>query len=395
MTTTENISITDWEAVIKENLPNTLVGAKFCLAVLGQLMIKDVQNPFALVIVDVPSSAKTLTLNLFSGLKDLTYHTDKFTPASFVSHSAKASSETLREKIDLLPRIKDKTLIVRDMATVFTDNPERLKENLGVLTRVLDGEGYRTESGVHGSRGYDENYLFMFLAATTPIKNKTWDFMSSLGARIFFFHTRQPDLCEDDLFDQIMAGALPLKKKLCEEATTKLVESIWDKHPDGIEWDSGKNDADLIRLIGRVSILLARSRSIIEEDKNFGISVQSEQPSRINRLLYNFARGNAVINGRDYIILDDVKQAFIIAIESSHPKRAKVIRYLFENGGESNTTAITHLLKVQKPTAISLLKRLERARLLDIDVSNRKSTEPATVTIKAEFFSLTNLLTEG
>ena len=81
-------------------------------------------------------------------------------------------------KIDLLPKIRYKTLIVRDMATVFSEKQDVLEDNLGVLTRVLDGDGYQRESGAHGGRGYRGEYLFMMLAASTPLRIKVLIFIS-------------------------------------------------------------------------------------------------------------------------------------------------------------------------------------------------------------------------
>ena len=57
-------------------------------------------------------------------------------------------------------------------------------QNVGVLTRILDGQGYETDSGIHGYRDYTRDYGFSLLAATTPLSAATWRAMARMGNRI-------------------------------------------------------------------------------------------------------------------------------------------------------------------------------------------------------------------
>jgi len=179
------VEIEEWRQTINSNFPELIFAAEVGLSVIVQLLIKDITNPFGLVYIDVPSSGKTITLNFFTGVEELIYGTDNFTPASFVSHAANVKRDEL-EKIDLLPRIRYKVLLVRDLAPIFGEREEDLRKSLSILTRVFDGEGLQTDSGIHGRRGYSGDYLFMFLAASTPISLKTWKAMSNFGSRLFF-----------------------------------------------------------------------------------------------------------------------------------------------------------------------------------------------------------------
>lgn len=182
---TVEVSFKDWQETIQSNFPDLLPAAETALSVITQFLIKDITNPFALVLVDVPSSGKTIAINFFDGIPELTYATDKFTPASFVSNAANIKKEKLAD-IDLLPRIQYRMLLIRDFATLFSKREEDLKEMLGTLTRVLDGEGLNTDTGVHGRRQYNGEYLFMMLAASTPVPQRVWKIMGNLGSRLFF-----------------------------------------------------------------------------------------------------------------------------------------------------------------------------------------------------------------
>jgi hypothetical protein len=122
--------IDDWRNTIKINFPELVLPAEVGLSVVAQLLIEDIKNPFALVYVDVPSSGKTIVLNFFSTVKELAFTTDNFTPAAFVSHAANRKPEQLL-KIDMLPQIRYKTMIVRDLAPIFAKKDENVQEMLG------------------------------------------------------------------------------------------------------------------------------------------------------------------------------------------------------------------------------------------------------------------------
>jgi hypothetical protein len=115
---TEAVSITQWRQTIGKNFPTLVRPAEVCLSVEVQLLLNDVSNPFALALVDVPASGKTITLNFFDGLEQLAYTTDNFTPAAFVSHASNVKREDL-DKVDLLPRIRYRTLVVRELGSIF------------------------------------------------------------------------------------------------------------------------------------------------------------------------------------------------------------------------------------------------------------------------------------
>src|SRR3989344_6689571 len=196
------VSFESWRDTIKKNFPEMVFPAEVAASVVAQLLITEITNPFALVLVDVPSSGKTITINFFDGIEGISYATDKFTPASFISNATNVKKEALPE-IDLLPRIRYKILLIRDLATLFSKNEDSLNESLGLLTRVLDGEGLSTDSGVHGQRHYSGDYLFMMLAASTPIQPRGWKVMGSIGSRLFFLHMRSREKTETELAEQI------------------------------------------------------------------------------------------------------------------------------------------------------------------------------------------------
>lgn len=74
---------------------------------------------------------------------------------------------------------------------------------LGILIRVLDGEGLETNSGVYGKRGYVGDYLFMMLCASTQIRPRVWKVMGNLGSRLFFLNINGTEKSEEVLAEQL------------------------------------------------------------------------------------------------------------------------------------------------------------------------------------------------
>ena len=173
----------------------------FELAVKKILNIQDITLPFMGIVFAVPSSLKTAFFKFLRNLR-YSYYTDKFTAGSFVSHSANVPKEKLVE-IDMLPQIKDKILLTPELSALFTGKDDDVREQFGMITRLLDGEGLETNSGVHGKRGYYGKYMFTWLGAAVDIPYSVYKFLSTIGFKIYFLRLPRTEVSEDDLFDQL------------------------------------------------------------------------------------------------------------------------------------------------------------------------------------------------
>lgn len=365
-------TLEEWRLVVQKYFPDLMLPAEVGLSVMAQILIKDITNPFALVYVDAPSSGKTITLNFFSQLKDLVYTTDDFTPASFVSHSANTKKKDL-EKNDLLPQIRYKTIIVRDLAPIFAKRDEDVQAMLGILIRVLDGEGYESNSGLYGKRGYTGDYLFMMLSASTPIRPHIWKVMGNLGSRLFFLNIGSKGKDVQTLAKQLEKPCRD-NEVICRQITTEALKTLWSKYPDGVTWDVASDDQGLREQIGRIAKTLAKLRATLNVWKEMGSNGESyehtqpieEHPDRINQLLYNLARGHALVSGRENIEQEDINVVLRVALDSGKPTRAQLFKSLIENNGTLKTSQVKELLKCSTNTA---LKSMEEMRLLGLVIS--------------------------
>lgn len=371
----KEISKADWDEVVDRNFPDLRSVAEIELAAVAQLLVKDIYNPFGLVLVDVPSSGKTMTLNFLSELSELVITTDSFSPAALVSHASNIKKEEL-EKNDLLPQIKDKVFIIRDMITIFGMREDDLKRNMGLLTRVFDGDGLETTSGIHGNRGYKGTYMFIFIGASTPIKPRIFKILGTMGSRLFFVNIGSKEKDEETLADQLCSKSYKLKEMEVRKITAGFVRTLWSKNPDGIDWDAKKTEREILIKIGRLAKLLARLRTTIDmwsigdgsdgESGKFSHTVPiREMPDRINQLLYNLARGHAVINGRNYLTEEDIKPILKITIESANFHRTKVFKKLVKKGGSIDSEEVQKFLHCTRPTALKEVGILVHLELVD------------------------------
>jgi hypothetical protein len=372
LTPKSKIEIDEWRGIIDDHFADLLFPAEAGLSVIGQLLIEDIKNPFALVYVDVPSSGKTITLNFFSSAKDLIYTTDNFTPASFVSHSANRKKEDL-EKNDMLPQIQYRTMVIRDLAPIFAKRDEDVQAMLGIMIRVLDGEGLETNSGLYGKRGYVGDFLFMLLSASTPIRPRIWKVMGNLGSRLFFLNIDGAEKDEATLANQLKDSCRD-KEILCREVTEEFIKTLWSKYPEGFSWNKEGDDQHLMQIIARLAKILARLRSAINVWEESSGSKKynhtqpiTEMPDRLNQLLYNLTRGHALVCGRENISEEDLKIALRIALDSAPPNRSKIFKHLIRNDGRLATNEVMEILKCSRPTALKLMQEMTILEIVDTD----------------------------
>ena len=141
-----------------------------------------------------------------------------------------------------------------------------LEEPGGKTTRVLDGEGLETDSGVHGQRGYTGDYHFMLLAGTTPIQPRVFKVMGNFGSRLFFLSLRSPDTDNDGLIALNRGTDRKAKENECRKITEDFLRTLWSENPQGVNWDKEKDPKDCLLVIARCARLLASLRGAINEE---------------------------------------------------------------------------------------------------------------------------------
>jgi hypothetical protein len=391
--TLADISLEDWESIrrqkyevllqmIKDNKIDSLwAPLEFTLSIKCILNIKDITLPFAGIILGAPSTLKTVSLIMLNKWPQ-TYYTDNFTPPALVSHNTGVPKEQLPE-IDMLPQWKNKLVLLPEMSPTFTKREEDLMNLLGILTRVLDGQGYISNSGAHGQRGYNEKIMFVLAGASVEIPHRVYKVLGYLGPKLYFL---RPDKDENESEDNSLAN---LKESFAgreQKVQSALFEYLkWlEIRPDmeidkesslqKIGWDYSKDDEGALRYIIKLAKLLACLRGVAEtweprgtQGSDYGYTIPIiEHPSRATQQLYSIARGHALSLGRNYVTKADLPIVIKVVLSTGPIQRVKILDKLLASGEEWSTSQITSSLEISRPTALRTMLELTVLGLVDI-----------------------------
>lgn len=381
-------SLSTAKQTIEREFPGLWKPTKACLGMYSLLKIEDVSNCCFLTLIGPPSCRKSTTLSWFSRLNS-SYPTDDFSPASFVSQYAGATEKKLKE-IDLLPKIVGKVLITPELMPVYSAPAESLTNLLGIITKILDGMGYSRDSGIHGQRGYkgvEGEYVFHWLAGVAYVPHRLWRMFGNMGTRAYYYmFPEEKKISFEKLADESKED-FKKKSRKCRNAVSNFINQFNLMFPEPIEWEKEKDNRATLDFIAKLALLLSSLRGNIEyqyegegEDAvEIWTQPVVEAPHRVNQVLYNFARGQALLHGRKYITNDDLGIVTKIALNSARTDRVNMFQFILENDGIVHTEDITEFLNVSPPIARRTLKALRILGLIDlttVKTSNPKGGRP-------------------
>jgi hypothetical protein len=327
------------------------------LSVCATLFLEDSSNPVALIYVGGPGTGKTTVASLFTE-HALCYPSNSFSPAAFVSHASNVPRAKLAE-IDLLPRIQHKVLVTPELAPIFRGQEEKLVTRFAVITGVMDGRGWTTDSGTHGRRGYTGDYLFAWLGCTTPLSDAVWEVMGQLGSRLFFLRMGQKENARSaDLVHEVRERSYQERVEKCRKVVHEVLDSLMQSCGGvrGMKWNRRADPKTVLEQIASLANLLAAMRSQPTEETlhRYGQPIQ-EAPHRAFAILHNLARGHALVHGRRQLTKDDLPLAVRVTFDSMPLEYACALKALCEEGPKGALT-------VDEVRAVLGVRHLETAR---------------------------------
>jgi predicted transcriptional regulator len=369
--------------IIEKEFPGIFQPTEVCLNVIAQLRIKDIANCTFLTFIGSPASRKTTMLSWFHGL-DVSYYSDDFSPNSFVSHYAGATEEKLKE-IDLLPRIVGKVLITPELMPVYSAPYEELNKTLGIITKILDGQGYSRDSGVHGQRGYkgvEGDFVFHWLAGIAFVPNRLWRIFGNMGTRAYYCTMPETKIKTSEELAKESKENFMLKSKICRNAVHAFISNLWNTYREPVEWEKEKDDEQTLDNIAKLSLLLSSLRGNIEyqheDEEESGHETYTqpviEQPHRANQVLYNIARGHALSYGRKYVERADLPVITKVALNSARTDRVKLFELIIDKNGRVTSKEFAEYLNVSRNIALRTMTSLKILGLVDLEKENPGAT---------------------
>jgi DNA-binding transcriptional ArsR family regulator len=303
----------------------------------------------------------------------------------------------------MLPKIRNKLLLTPELAPTFAAKDDDLIQILGIMTRILDGHGYESDSGAHGHRGYNEKMMFLWIGAAVDIPYKVHRYLGTLGPKLYFL--RLPKVqkkTEDEYIAQINSDFEERVKEI-EEVLFKYLKwfEMWpaptnERKNDTatlpkINWNTSKDDVDAKRYVVRLARLLAYLRGVVPtwhthdtQGSNYGYGMAiKEECDRAITQLYNLARGHALSRGRNYITLEDISLIIKVMLSTASIERVTIFDLLLAYKGTMTTTQIADSLNISQPTALRTITELKALGL--VEMVNGGSNTPAKITLDPQF----------
>ena len=378
---------------IRANFPTLILHFEAVLSVCGVLGLRKPWRPLTVVFEGLPGPGKSLVLNCVLGasseVNERLYRSDKFSPASFVSQCASIGESKLK-RVDLLPRIKNKVLITPELAPTFRGKREVIEERFSILARVLDGRGLTVDSGTHGRRGYQGDYPFLWLGATTYLSAVAFEAMASVGNRIFFFDTSPPRPSLAELAKLAMRGGSAGNEEVCTRACDDLLEHFFDDHLD----DDDENGPGLLErpvlrrkeaeVIASAAWMIARLRARQQGHE--------EYEYRIVESLTLLAQGRAAIEGYSVVLPEHLAIIRHIAMSSARPELRPLIAGLLQDEQRTlDAGEVKELLGCSRDTALKRMKALAKTRVCRFHPGSAPKTA-SMIVLAAEAKALTGTM---
>jgi hypothetical protein len=384
---------------VRKYYPTLLDTVHACLSVCVTLSLKNKTKPLSLILETPSGYGKTAVLQMFFEppnptkakwyLEDYIYRSDKFTPKSFVTHAANVKKEDL-EKIDLLPKLKNKILITKELAPIFRGRETEMQENFSILISILDGKGFTSDSGSQGTRGYKEPIVFNWLGATTPLKAQIHRLMSQLGTRLLFFEVPVSEPTDAELLLYAKTNEAGAAESECNLAVNNFLMEFFERHPkSSIDPDSILFPDDLMEQLVRWARFLVKARSEVKYDREVKewepiAALQSEGPWKVINYFKELAMGHALIHGRRKINESDLELVAHVALSSVPGHLRNVVKQLrIHNKLESPLGE--KLCAVSRPTIRKYFRELEILGIVTLTDGDDYAGTPHVVTLTTEY----------
>lgn len=334
-----------------------------------------------LLIVGPPSSDKTnsvLLLRRASGIYYVDSVTENFLASGYRDQKGKRAP-------NLLPELDGKCLVIKELSTVFSMRPEKVRRFLGDLQAIFDRE-YHKLTGTVGKVG--GRAAFSIVACVTPLALvEHHEYMAKIGSRFLMYQV--PQLTEEERqtgLEILWDESETRKRKFGElrELAAAHVKDLLDSPPT-LEPETPEQR----EIINRLAELMGYGRTVVrrqkvvdpdtEERKYEPEMVQREEPFRVHQQLRTLARALARVHGRSRITDHELEVLRRVALGSLPADRAQVLALLPDHPQGLTVEACATGIGKKEGRARQLLNELVLIGLLDEGGDDSKGGRPGAI----------------
>lgn len=295
----------DMRETMRRDAPKGWEATELVLTVKGIQHIASIDLPLIVIMLSNAASYKTFGMDMVNGFPN-TVKKDKISNHSWVTHVATENPEEL-ENIDLIRQMKDSLMLIPELAPIFEMREDILRDALSTLTRLADGNGLMSHSGMYGDRGLEGPLMFGFVGAAIRTPVALHKVLASLGPKIYFFTSNVKNATKQELLEEQHRERFGIRKQRCRdkvisylcwlevcpnmvdvneqlknltgeaEAEETLIGDNADDNDDDdnadktldkrprmpkrvIEWDESKNEPEAMDMTANLALLLGKIR---------------------------------------------------------------------------------------------------------------------------------------
>jgi hypothetical protein len=407
---------------VDNNMPQAWPAIEFILSVKAILHIKEITLPYIGIILGPPAGVKTVPLELLKN-RVHTFFTDRFNPQAMVSHVITLPRGLKEGDQHMLNKMKNHVVLAPELATLFSGREEEVSQMIQLLTRVADGQGLETDSGL-GHKGVTGKTMFVMGGAGVEFTPMVYGLLTMFGAKLYCLRLPKVKKTHDQYFQDLKGDQYIVKSQRMKNAMDEYLD-IFESCPiaepeEGLPYYLPKisldrfrvNESDdAVHIIVYLGQLLRHLRPVAwtreyrttlkkttqegnktetieteERDYSFNTSTFEDQ-GRADQQHYNLALAHALSMGRTSIAMEDIPLIVRVTLSTAPKNRHLVFEELLKKGGTITTKEIQDALHVHRNTANRTMTELVAVGLVHWDKVGEEHSDAITLEEDFEWFA--------
>jgi hypothetical protein len=334
-----------------------------CATVKVRMLMEETQDCPVLILKGPPSTNKTTVTGFFENTDRSSLH-DTISPRAFVSHNRDGEEG----EYDLLPRIAGRTILAQELNPWFKG--EEVDEFMAKLSRILDGRGFVKSTGAMGTTGYQGDYRFGIIGATTPLSPRAWTAIGNSGSRFIFFPMPKVENTQERV-KAIRSDTYTEDQQAIRDKVTQWFRTFYHQQDGSLtKEDCPAISEETDQKIGLLADLLASGRAVdYGQDNEATQDVDTaEQIDRIFMMFRRMAQSRALLYGKDTVDERDLEMLLRATLESMPTWRQQVARLVLDPDAADSWKAadVEDALNISRKTARKRMREAGRVGLAKV-----------------------------